>query len=117
MPKGKSWAGAEDNSGYIHDPALYTKKNKDKENPDKEQAPLEWPIGNKAANAARSLEEKQIEVDMRTAAALETRAKLHEDQLTYKILMQIPDCNAAKEWFMLKAEAVLTKLKAQQQKE
>ena len=51
------------------------------------------------------------------AAALETRAKLHEDQLTYKILVQIPHCNAAKEWFKLKAEVVLTKLKAQQQKE
>jgi len=59
----------------------------------------------------------QIELDMRMAAALETRAKLHEDQLTYKILVQIPHCNAAKEWFKLKAEVVLTKLKAQQQKE
>ena len=79
------------NSGYIRDPALYTKKNTDKKNPDKKQAPLERPIGNKAAKAARSLEEKQIEVDMRMAAALETRAKLHKDQLTYKILVQIPD--------------------------
>ena len=84
------------NSRYISDPALYTKKNKDKENPDKKQAPLERPIGNKAAKAARSLEEKQIEVDMRMAAVLETRAKCHKDQLTYKILVQIPHCDATK---------------------
>ena len=38
-------------SGYICDPALLTKKNKGKENPeDKKQAPLEEPIGSKAAD-------------------------------------------------------------------
>jgi len=54
--------------GYIHDPALSSKKNIDKENlipEDKRPAPLEQLIGN---TAAHSLEEKQIEVDMRTAA-------------------------------------------------
>ena len=105
------------NSGYIRDPALNKKKSETlEEQLDRPEKALQRPTGNKLAKDARGIELKHLEVEMRSAAAMESRARVHEDSLTFKILCRIPESEEAQEWFKLKAQEALKMLKEEQKR-
>ena len=69
------------------------------------------PIGQKKAKELRNSSLRQLEIDEKTARAMESRAETHKLQVEFKLMNSLGDCPAAKEWKELMAEEILLEKK------
>ena len=69
------------------------------------------PIGQKKAKELKNVALRQVEVDEKTARALESRAETQKLQVELKLMKSLGDCAAAKEWKELMAEEILMEKK------
>jgi hypothetical protein len=82
----------------------------------KENKSADRPIGNKAAKQARAEENKKTSFEEMNATSMRIRALAHRDAIAFNIMKQVPDCDASKEWFTMKAEEFVRELKEEAEK-
>ncbi len=82
----------------------------------KENKSADCPIGNKAAKQARAEENEKTSFEEMNATSMQIRALAHRDAITFNIMKQVPDCDASKEWFTMKAEEFVRELKEEAEK-
>ncbi len=82
----------------------------------KENKSADRPIGNKAAKQAPAEENKKTSFEEMNATSMRIRALAHRDAITFNIMKQVPDCDASKEWFTMKAEEFVRELKEEAEK-
>jgi len=76
-----------------------------------DEAESSRPIGQKKAKEIKNVALRQVEVDEKTARALESRAETQKLQVELKLMKSLGDCPAAKEWKELMAEEILMEKK------
>mmetsp|Transcript_8329 Transcript_8329/g.12114 ORF Transcript_8329/g.12114 Transcript_8329/m.12114 type:complete len:372 (+) Transcript_8329:91-1206(+) len=69
------------------------------------------PSGQKKAKEIKNVALRQVEVDEKTARALESRAETQKLQVQFKLMNSLGDCPAAKEWKELIADEILMEKK------
>ena len=125
QPKWQSGSGSYKKLVYLEDSTsetLIEKKSDEKRmatyssRENKENQNADRPIGNKAAKQARAEDVKKTSFEEMNAASMRIRALAHCDAIAFNIMKQVPDSEASKEWFSMKAEQFVREMKEEAEK-